>query len=251
MESDLDRLIRLQQTDTFIDNAQRRVADHPGLVEGLDDRLASATAAVDTAKTNVAENQAARRIVEKDLAMIQARLSKFKEQLMGVKTNKEYTAMLKEIDVAQHEVGLLEEKILERMLEADDLAGRQKAAEAKLAADKGVIASERQRIGQETEELRRELDEALSRRAQIAAEISPALIGTYDTIRAKRGAAVVELKAGYCSACHVRLRPQIANELLRRDRIFQCESCQRIVYIPQQPAGEAGTGTSGLATEDQ
>ena len=123
------------------------------IVEGLDSRLASATAGVETAKARVAENQAARRAVEKDLAMIQARLSKFKGQLMEVKTNKEYTAMLKEIEVAQHEVGVLEEKILERMLEADGLVAGQKEAEAKLASDKGVIAAERKQIGEETERL--------------------------------------------------------------------------------------------------
>src|SRR5512140_2850256 len=184
MDSDLDRLIRLQQTDTFIDNARRRVDDHPQMVAALDGRLASATADVEAAKAGVAANQVARRGVEKDLAMIQGRLSKFKEQLMGVKTNKEYTAMLKEIEVAQHEVGLLEEKILERMLEADDLAARQKQAEGKLAADKGAIAAERQKIDQETAQLRSALEEAVGRRSQIAAEVSPTLLATYETVKA-------------------------------------------------------------------
>ncbi len=246
MDADLDRLIRLQQTDTFIDNARRRIADDPALVEGLDSRLASAAAGVEAAKAKVAENQAARRAVEKDLAMIQGRLSKFKGQLMEVKTNKEYTAMLKEIEAAQHEVGQLEERILERMLEADDLARLQKDAEAKLAADKGVIAVERQRIGQETGQLQRDLEVAVARRAQIIGEISPAALGTYETVRARRGTAVVEVRAGYCSACHVRLRPQVANELLRNEMIFQCESCQRVLFIPPQPASgveNAGTWT--------
>jgi len=236
MDADLDRLIRLQQTDTFIENARRRIADDPLMIEGLDSRLASATAGVEQAKARVAENQAGRRAVEKDLAMIQARLSKFKGQLMEVKTNKEYTAMLKEIEVAQHEVGVLEEKILERMLEADGLAAGLKEAEAKLASDKGVIAAERKQIGEETERLRHGLDEAVARRNTLAAETSPAVLGTYDMVRAKRGTAVVEVKAGYCSACHVRLRPQAANELRRNEIIFQCESCQRILYFPAQPA---------------
>jgi uncharacterized protein len=235
MDADLERLIRLQQTDTFIENARRRIADDPALVEGLDSRLAAATAGVETAKARAVENQAARRSVEKDLAMIQARLSKFKDQLMGVKTNKEYTAMLKEIEVAQHEVRQLEDKILERMLEADELAAGLKDAEARLAADKGVIAAQRKQIGEETERLRRELDEAIARRTQLVVETSPAALGTYETVRGRRGNAVVEVKGGYCTACHVRMRPQMANELRRNEMIFQCESCQRILYIPAQP----------------
>ena len=78
---------------------------------------------------------------------------------------------------------MLEERILERMLEADELAAGQKEAEAKLAADKGVIAAERKQIGEETERLRRELDEAVARRDALAAETSPAVLGTYDTVR--------------------------------------------------------------------
>jgi|WetSurMetagenome_2_1015567.scaffolds.fasta_scaffold97746_3 uncharacterized protein len=239
MEADLDRLIRLQQTDTFIETARRRVADHPALVEGLDSRLAAATSDLDGAKARVADNQVSRRAVEKDLAMIQARLSKFKGQLMDVKTNKEYTAMLKEIEVAQHEVRQLEDKILERMLEADDLNAGQKAAETRLAADKATIAAERKQIEEETARLQRDLDEATGRRGALAAEVAPALMGTYELVRAKRGTAVVEVRAGYCSACHVRLRPQMANELRSNQRIFQCESCQRILFIPLQPPAPA------------
>jgi uncharacterized protein len=244
MDADLDRLIRLQQTDTFIENARRRVADHPNLIAGLDSRLAAATSGLETAKARFTENQAARRAVEKDLAVIQARLAKFKDQLMEVKTNKEYTAMLKEIEAAQQEVRRLEDQILERMLEADDLAAGQKEAEKRLAADKGVIATERTQIEADTDRLGRELDDAVARRAQLLAEISPALLGTYETVRGRRGTAVVEVRAGYCSACHVRLRPQMANELRRNERIFQCESCQRVLYMPLAAATMAAEGES-------
>ena len=124
MNADLDRIIRLQQLDTFIESARRRVTDHPILIESLDSRLASAIGDLDGAKSALAENQASRRSVEKDLAAIQSRLSKYKGQLMEVKTNKEYQAMLKEIEAAQHEVAHLEDKVLEHMIAADELNAR-------------------------------------------------------------------------------------------------------------------------------
>ena len=244
MHADLERLIRLQQIDLFGESARRRVADHPSLVQGLDTRLASVTDGLETARALVAENQAARRAVEKDLAMIQTRLSKFKGQLMDVKTNKEYQAMLKEIEAAQTEVRHLEDRILERMLEADELAARQKNAETRLAADKQVIACERTQLEEETTRLQRELEEATSKRAQVVAEVAPGPLWTYELVRGRRGTAVAEVKGDYCSACHVRLRPQAANELRRNDMLFQCESCQRILYYPPAaaPAAENGTG---------
>ncbi len=156
---------------------------------------------------------------------------------MEVQTNKEYQAMLKEIEVAQAEVRHLEDKILERMLEADDLAAKVKEAEGRLAADKQTIQEERRRLEEETAKLQRELDESAERRTQVVGQITPAVVSTYDTVRAKRGTAVVEVKGGYCTACHVRLRPQAANELRRNDVLFQCESCQRVLYFA--PEGQA------------
>jgi predicted nucleic acid-binding Zn-ribbon protein len=238
MHADLERLIRLQQIDTFTENARRRIADHPSLVQSLDARLASATEGLEAARARLTGNQASRRGAEKDLAMVQSRLSKFKDQLMEVKTNKEYQAVLKEIEGAQNEVRHLEDRILEHMIEADDLGARMKEAESRLAADKGVIAAERARLEEETARLQVEVDEAVGRRAQLVAELPAPVLSTYDTVaRGRRGLAVVEARGGYCTACHVRLRPQMYNELLRNDDIVQCSSCQRILYsAPRTPA---------------
>lgn len=246
MHADLDRLIRLQQIDSAADAARRRIADHPALVQSLDARLASATEALAAAKAKVAENQAARRAVEKDLATVQGRLSKFKDQLMDVKTNKEYTAMLKEIEAAQNEVRRFEDLILERMLAHDELAATEKTAETRLAADKAAIAAERRQIEEETARMQRQLEETTSARASLVTEVTQTLLWTYETVRERRGTAVVEIKGGYCSACHVRIRPQVANELRRNEIIFQCESCKRILYFPPQGPTPADS-TNGAA----
>lgn len=247
MHADLDRLIRLQQIDQAADAARRRVADHPALVESLDARLASSTEALESAKAKLAENQSSRRAVEKDLATVQGRLSKFKDQLMDVKTNKEYTAMLKEIEAAQNEVRRFEDLILERMLAHDELAATEKKAQAQLAADKAVIAAERKQIEEETARMERQMEETTTARARVVAEVSSGLLWTYETVRERRGSAVAEIKGGYCSACHVRMRPQAANELRRNEIIFQCESCSRILYFPATaPTPAGGPDGAGL-----
>jgi predicted nucleic acid-binding Zn-ribbon protein len=242
MDADLERLIRLQQIDLAAEAARRRIADHPALIQTLDTRLASATEALESARAKVAGNQTARRAIEKDLAMIQGRLSKFKDQLMEVKTNKEYTAMLKEIEAAQNEVRRFEDRILELMLAQDELMATQKAAEAALTADKAAIAAERKGLEEETVRMQAQLEETTSSRARVVTEISPGVLAIYESVREKRGTAVVEIRGGYCSACHVRIRPQVANDLRRNEIIFQCESCKRVLYFPPQgpiPAANA------------
>ena len=78
--------------------------------------------AVATAKDRLAANQAARRDIEKDLAVQQGRLSKYREQSDKVKTNQEYHAIQHEMAFAQNEIRGHEDRMLERMMESDDIS---------------------------------------------------------------------------------------------------------------------------------
>ena len=115
MNADLERLIALQRLDSAAMEAQRRIAEEPDLKKALEARLDTARQQLAEAKQRLADNQTARRTIEKDVAVHQGRLSKFADQLMAVKTNVEYQAMQKEIGFAKGEVKLLEDRILERI----------------------------------------------------------------------------------------------------------------------------------------
>lgn len=243
MDPDLERLIRLQQIDTFTDSARRRVTDHPNLIAALDSRLEAAQAALAAAKQGADQGQTARRAFEKDLAAVQSRLAKYKDQLMEVKTNKEYQAMQKEIEAAQKEVARLEDRLLEQMLANDDLAAAVKAAEARLGDDKKAIAGERARLDEERATLEEELGRKTAARDEVARQLPADLLASYETIaRNRRGQALAEAKGGICSACHVRLRPQVFNEILGNSAIRQCDSCQRFLYFASDSPADTGAG---------
>lgn len=232
MHPDLERLIRLQQLDTFVETARRAVAEHPARVQALESRLDQAKGRLTAAQQGLAANQTDRRSLDKDLAAVQGRLSKFKDQLMEVKTNREYTAMLKEIEVAQQEVRRLEDRMLERMLEADEFSGAVKASEKALAAERVNIQEERDRLEQEIAKLAAELETSIGRRQQLVQQIDAQAMAIFETVaRGRRGVAVAEAKDGLCTICHVRLRPQRFNEVRRNAEIIQCDSCQRILYF--------------------
>ncbi len=144
MSPDLERLIALQQVESAIAEARERIAVHPQRLASADARLEEARHAVEIVKQRLKENQEARREVEKTAAMYQSRLSKFKDQLSEVKTNREYQAMQHEIATAQSDLGTAEERVLERMVEADTIAAELKRAEAVL-----VERSEGNRGGEE------------------------------------------------------------------------------------------------------
>lgn len=232
MNADLERLIALQRLDSAADAARRRLSEEPEHEKALEARLETARQHVAAAKQLLAENQTARRALEKDVAVHQGRLSKFRDQVAAVKTNVEYQAMQKEIGFAQGEVKAIEDRVLERMLEADDLTAAVKRAETALANEQKAIDAERRTLAAEKIELQASLERATKERAALASTVDKGLLAKFDLVSQRRsGVGLAEARDGICTICHVRLRPQVFNTVRRNDDIIQCDSCNRILYF--------------------
>jgi hypothetical protein len=240
LNSDLQHLIQLQELELTADRVRRRIEAIPGAQKALEARIAERTAGVQAIRERIAANQAARRDIEKDLASVQARLSKYKDQLMEVKTNKEYQAMQTEINVAEQNVRRQEDRLLERMEEAEILATELKDGEAALKAEQMDVALQRQNLETERTTLDRDLERASAERARVASALPPGALATFEQLaKHRKGLALSEAREGHCTQCHVRLRPQVFNEVRRNDSLIQCENCSRILYFV--PAATAGT----------
>jgi predicted nucleic acid-binding Zn-ribbon protein len=249
MNADLDRLITLQRLDTASHDAQRRLAEEPERVKALDVRIETAKQRVAAAKEQLAANQTARREIEKDVAVHQGRLSKFREQAMAVKTNQEYHAIQHEIAFAQTEIKTREDRILELMVQADDLGANVKRAEAALAGEQKAVDADRKSLTTELADLRISLERIARERAAVVAAIPHDVIAIFDQVSKRRhGIAVAEARDGVCTICHVRLRPQVFNTIRRNSEIVQCDSCQRILFFIPAPASAADSDKVDSAT---
>ena len=241
MSPDLQQLIDLQNLETAIEEAKRRIAAHPQRIADADARLAHAKEALETARQRLKASQEARREQEREATTFQSRLSKFKDQLSAVKTNREYQAMQLEIETAQKELGIVEERVLERMMEADALSAEIKKADQALAAQQKEVEAEKKTLAEELVTVEAALKDATERRHALIKSLAPQLVALFEQVsRARKGLAIaVATRDGLCSACHVRLRPQAFQEVRRNDQIIQCPSCNRILYyIPPPPAAE-------------
>jgi predicted nucleic acid-binding Zn-ribbon protein len=237
MSPELQLLIQLQELDSSLDRIRHRIEEIPLAQQALDARAAERTAAVKTVKERITVSQGRRRDIEKELTAIQGRLSKFKGQLMEVKTNKEYQAMQKEMAAAETEIRGHEDRMLDQMEEAETLAAELKAAEASLKSEQADIARERQALAAERTALDADLQATSASREGILAQLPRDIIALFERIaHGRRGVAVAEARDGLCTACHVRLRPQSFNEIRRNDGLHQCDSCTRILYfVPTAP----------------
>ena len=234
MLPDLKFLIQLQDLDSAAERLRRRIADLPAAQAALDARLAELTGAVAGVKERIAASQTARRDIEKDLAAVQARLSKYKEQLMEVKTNKEYHAMQTEIAAAETVVRREEDRLLEQMEEAETLAvGAEGGRSGAQVRPGGSRARSRQQMDADRAANEEELEKTGAPSARsVAAQVSPPCLALFERVsKHRKGLAMSEARDGMCTQCHVRLRPQVYNELRRNESVIQCESCSRILYF--------------------
>jgi predicted nucleic acid-binding Zn-ribbon protein len=238
MSPDLDRLVKLQQLDSTIEDARRKIAALPQRVGEVDARLNDARQRVTDAKDRLKTNHETRRTLEKDAAVFQGRISKFKDQQAAVKTNKEYQALGHEMETAARDLAAIEEKELEQMLDGDVIAADIKQAESVLAKEQKAVDAEKATFARELTAVEATLAEASAARAALVAQTDPKLLAMFEQVaKARKGIAIcAATRDGLCSACHVRLRPQVFQEVRRNDAIIQCFSCNRILYYVPPPA---------------
>jgi predicted nucleic acid-binding Zn-ribbon protein len=245
MLPDLERLIDLQEIESKAATASKAIAEAPGRIAALDALLHSATAALDAAKQSLAANKAARAVIDKDLAVVQARQAKYKDQVMQVKTNDEFRAMQHQVEAAAAEIGQQEEKTLVNMMEADEINAAIKKAEAALKAAQAKVGVERAAIEADVKVQQAALEACATARARVIGAMNDkGVVDTFTRIAKVRGTAVARAEGERCTVCQVRLRPAVFVNVLKNDQIVQCDSCQRILYFipparPDSPASPA------------
>jgi predicted nucleic acid-binding Zn-ribbon protein len=137
---------------------------------------------------------------------------------------------------AQAEIKTLEDKILERMVEADDLTAAVKKAETALSTEQKTVDAEKKALAGESVQLKAQLEQLRAERGALVGAIDPKVLAMFDLVSKRRnGLAVAEARDGICTICHVRLRPQVFNTVRRNEEIIQCDTCQRILFFVPQP----------------
>ena len=234
MNQDLKQLIRLQAIDLAVQELRTRIDKFPGISKALDEKLRCAQAALESAKERAKSNQGNRKKLESEISSIESKISKYRDQMMAVKTNDEYRALQHEIEHAQNAIRKIEDDILNLMMDAESSQVDIKAAETRLKDDQQKVDQERKQLTEQNQHDLSALESYLKERKGIETSISSDLLPRYERVRkARAGIAVAAARNEVCEICQVRIRPQVFQEIRRNDQIIACDACQRILYNPE------------------
>lgn len=249
MHPDIKNVIELQQVDLKIAELTRQIESLPAQIRDRQSRLDEFIHEYEARKKRLGANQRERRDLEDDIKAIQEKIGKHKDQRYQVKTNEQFRAMTKEIEGEEAKVREIEDEILEKMLEAEELQKYTQEAAARLEGEKARVAAEIAHLAAEQrvdDGARRELQ---ARREQLEGSLSESTRAIYQRrILGRRGLAVAEVREGFCTACNVLLRPQVYNDVRTNEFLLTCENCGRIIYyVEPLPAQTDDANLPGAA----
>ena len=224
-------MIQLQRVESELKRAQTGQAEIPRRKAELEAELAADRAHLDAARASLDETQKARRRHEGSLQDLEGKRSKYKGQLMEVKTNKEYTAMLHEIEAVEREIRADRGPDPGRDGEGGVADGRGQERGSRLQGARGASPHRRPRPRRaRSRAWRAEAARLAGERDEVAQGLDEDTLELFQRVARFRGSAMAEARDGMCQVCHVKLRLQMYVDLKRNEEIVQCPACNRILY---------------------
>jgi len=164
----------------------------------------------------------------------QETLKKYNAQLYAVKTNKEYSSLLHEIEEIKRKNSHIEDNVLELM---ENIDSKEKSVKEK-TKNLETLKEEFDKKEKEEKEKERTLNEKLiqkqKEKEEIASKVDQALLAKYQRIsNAKNGLALVSIVGSSCGGCNMEIPPQTRNEIRLCSKIITCERCGRILYCEE------------------
>ena len=192
------------------------------------------------AKQEFEQLQKEKREKEREIEEERDKVERAKAKLMSIKTNKEYYAMLKEIEQTKRMNATREEELLSVLARYEEVEKRL----AELSRDvEEVGARYRERMVDIEARMARfdkDISQLLVKKSEVASRLDAGLARRFEMIFERRdGLAIVPARNQSCLGCHMNISPQLFNLLQRDDRIYSCPNCNRIIYFEGDAAEQA------------
>ena len=233
MREQIKDLVKLQQIETETVRIKSALNDVSKMLDDLDSGVKIFEQTIEEQERIINELKKQYRDHESNIQLNLEKEQKVQAKLRSVKNNKEYQALLKEIEDVRGKNSEIEYEMidfLDRMDITEKIITTKKDEYINIFED---AKSEKESIKQNAEARKKRLAELDMEGAEVSRLIDPELLKRYLIIKEQSpgGLAVVLVKDAVCHGCNVNIPPQLYNELFRCDSLRFCPNCQRIIYI--------------------
>ena len=231
LDDSLRLILAIQSIDTRRDAVEREIAEIPQEIQRLRDDLDLLKRSMEQSQSDLEELKKRRLSFEGELEEVEIKLKKSKARLNDVKSNKEYQAVLKEIDELKALASEKEEVVITWM---EDIEIQEKDyADCKTQWEQSLkeYENEENKYSQRLKDLDMQLHSLSDQRSAFSEEVDKELLARYEALRANLGSqVVVPVRDAVCQGCHLGIPPQQYNNLIRGNSLESCPNCNRIIY---------------------
>jgi len=246
----LIRLVRIQELVDTVRHAERVLSTGPGKIEEIESRFRERNAEFVAIQDRYDELELDRKTRGEELQVLEESKIKYTDDLMRVKNQKEYAAMLKEIDSVKAQISEHEDAILRDMEEIEKLKGELATHEEHIAQEREAVAAESKTVADASNEARETIERLTAQRRELENGLPPALLASVRRLEdRRRGVFLSRALDGTCQSCFVRVRPQVFQEIKLATAVHSCENCRRYLFF--EPGITAAIAAEGSAAADQ
>lgn len=232
MQDKMNLLRDLQEIDQEITSIEAICAGYHKELGVFENRVAEVRSMLDELTAEIDQLRREEAQIEQELFKQRDSVARVEARLPGIQTQKEYVAVLKEIDIAKKANKEIEEQLQAKQKEISGLVEDQQDKAATLAALSDNARARGDELGKLLSESEAKLQQRTSHRETVAADIPTALLRKYQGLFKRRnGLALAIARNGACLGCNMQLPPQQYNRLLLGGDLQTCPHCNRILYV--------------------
>mgnify|MGYP001561989972 CR=1 FL=1 len=231
MNNQLELLINLQNIDIEIGKLEENFKKILQEIDQLYHACQQIKEEIGQIKKEIDQHNKDKREKERGVEIENDHISKTKVKLSQVKTNEEYSALLKEVDSVKEKIKKLEDEDLNLMELIDEKQKTLKEKEKLLKEEEKRFQEVKGEKEKDIEGLKKTIEEKKQQRESISSSLDNKIFQDYIKVsRNREGIAVVRFSDGICQGCFLGLPPQLASEIRKSEVLIKCPHCQRVLY---------------------
>ena len=231
MQNQLELLLKLQVIDYDLGELERSKEYLPDMMDNLNRELEESRSKYEVAVKDLETATIKQKNLELEIKTKEANLQKFQQQMMSIKTNKEYDALVAEIDSVKEFISNMETELLETIDLVDVLKKNIVEFKEKLEQVNENNTKQLEILQEKIDSIGDKTSDKKDERSQITTTVPRSVISVYERVRkGKGGSAVVAVKRRACGACYKALTPKKIQEIRKADHILTCDNCGRLLF---------------------